>query len=433
VDPLLVEDRLVVHEALQRAASADSQVRYLCVESVQGDIVADTFPGGYPAALSRLWKENRSQVVRFRTNDEPLLDIPETILDGALGILHVGMSRAQAVKAADSRMLMIGGAFAAALGIIFIGAHIVAARVSEPLRHLEAEVSRFPHERMSRNGPHVSGTREVESLGKGFADMVSRFQSLERERTLAQQRMIHAERLAALGELAAGLAHEIHNPLDGMQECLRYLEADPNRGDRVAKYFPMLREGLQRIASVMRQMLTFARSGQVTSIEECSASDIVDSLALMLRGRLGAERVRLTWRKPGPCRCLCNRQALSQALLNLVLNAAEATNGSASPEIMIEAKCDSRCVYLAVEDSGPGVPEGTRDRIFEPFFTTKPVGRGTGLGLSISRQLIRAVGGELELLQERSHLGGARFVIRVPRVRSQECGDEEAQGEDSDS
>ncbi len=73
-------------------------------------------------------------------------------------------------------------------------------------------------------------------------------------------------------------------------------------------------------------------------------------------------------------------------------------------------------VYLYVEDSGPGIPDELRERIFDAFFTSKPMGRGTGLGLSVSRQLIRAVGGELELVQERSDLGGAKFLIRLPKI-----------------
>ncbi len=122
------------------------------------------------------------------------------------------------------------------------------------------------------------------------------------------------------------------------------------------------------------------------------------------------------WQSTGGGICLCNRNGLSQAVLNLVLNAAEAAEGGPDPEVAIEATCDSQWVYLSVEDSGPGVPDEVRDRIFEPFFTTKPVGKGTGLGLSVSRQLIRAAGGEVELAPGLSRLGGARFVIRMPRA-----------------
>ena len=436
VEPMLLEDQLGVHSALHKAGSADDKVRYLCVESVEGDIVAHTFEagsaaagesasgGGYPVALVALWRDRPESMVRFRTKDELLMDVSAPIMEGQLGTLHVGMSRAGAAEATARVLRLIGTAFVGAVVIILIGSRLVAARVSRPLRQLEDEVSRLPHEGLATPVPHVSGTREVASLAVGFAGMAARLDALEKERAVTQERMVHAERLAALGELAAGLAHEINNPLDGMQECVRYLGENPTERERIAKYLPMLREGLGRIADVMQHMLTFARLGQEISLEACPTADIVDSLALMLKGRLDAQKIRLTWRPPGGCVCYCNRHGLLQAMLNLVLNAADAAKGSPAPEVLIDAKCDDRWAYLAVEDSGPGVPDELRERIFEAFFTTRSPGEGTGLGLSISRQLVRAVGGELELSPRASRLGGARFVIRVPLARRAECATE---------
>lgn len=413
-DNLLVDDRLAMHDALDKAALADSEIRYLCVTDPQGEIVAHTFDGGYPHALTEIWRKGPAQLTRFRTRHAPLMNIPVPIMTGLLGTVHVGMSRAGAMQSARRMMAPMWVALAGALCFVLVGARVVAANVSRPLRRLDAEVQRYPQSALLPDGPTISGTKEVRSLAAGFADMAKRLESLERERETTRQRMQHAEQLAALGELAAGLAHEIHNPLDGMLECVRYMEADPAKGDRAAKYLPMVSEGLERIVEVMKQMLALARSGHDTAVEVCSAAEISDSLNVMLEGHLEARKVKLTWRKNSPGVCLCNRNGLSQAVLNLVLNAAEASEGHDDPEIVIDVHNDSRWVYLAVSDCGPGVPEDLRERIFEPFFTTKPGGRGTGLGLAISRQLIRAAGGELELMPEASGLGGACFRIRLP-------------------
>ena len=231
-----------------------------------------------------------------------------------------------------------------------------------------------------------------------------------------QEGTIHADRLAALGELAAGLAHEVNNPLDGMQECVRYLEADPNKSERMRKYLPMLRDGLGRIASVMQQMLIFARSSHDLPDEPLATRAIVEEMMLMVEAELQTRQIRLSFEKPGGCACLCNRYGLSQALLNLTLNAADAVRGQEDPRVLVTADCDSDWVYLTVEDSGPGVADAIREQIFDPFFTTKPVTQGTGLGLAISRQLIRAMGGELELATGRASLGGACFRIQLPRA-----------------
>ena len=421
VEPLLLEDRLALYYALREAASVDGEVSYLCIEDARGKVVAHTFVGGFPSALADIWGRNRGEVARFRTKDNPLMDIPVPIVSGQLGTLHIGMLRTQAVE--DTRRLVppMGIALVGALAVVLVGAHIIAARVSRPLRRLEAMVSRFPQQSTTTDDARISGTREVESLAGGFADMAERLDALEHERLLTQARMIHAERLAALGELAAGLVHEVRNPLDGMLECVRYMEAEPVKGKRAGKYLPMLQDGLQRISNVMQHMLTFARSGHETSIEACPTVDMVDSLAMMTKGHFENHKVKLTIRKSGSCVCLCNRHTLSQAVLNVVLNATEAAEESSNPEVLIQAKCDTTWVYLIIGDSGRGVPEKLRDRIFDPFVTSKPLGRGTGLGLSISRQLVRAVGGEVELSDEPSELGGSCFVIRLPRAPSQEC------------
>jgi signal transduction histidine kinase len=435
VDPLLVGDRLRSHDMLEEAALADEDILYICVENARGEVVAHTFHDGYPSSLPALWAERRGEVLRFRTSEGPLVDVSVPILEGQLGTLHVGLSRSSAVQAVRRLMWPMGISLAAGLLVILIGAQFVAAKVSQPLRRLEAEVLCLPAGSPGPpDVPTFRGTREVESLRGGFAEMAGRLRSLERERESAQKHMVRAERMAALGELAAGLAHEVRNPLDGMLECVRSMEAarlsspksDPKNGARVARYLPMLRDGLQRIASVMQQVLVFTRSGHEASVKVCSAAEIVDSVVLMLQGKLVSRGVRLTTHGSGPCECVCNPQGLSQALLNLVLNAVEAVNGHDKPHVLVDVKSDERWARLTVEDTGPGVPDDLRERVFEPFFTTKPIGEGTGLGLSISRELMRAVGGELVLSRQPSPLGGARFDIRVPAAPEPESRNEHA-------
>lgn len=429
VEPMLVDDRPSLHAVLRKAASADVQARYACVESPDGDIVAHTFDGGHPRGLRELWQRNPAQVVRFRTDSESLLDIPLPILAGQLGTLHMGISRSEAIRAADKMMWLMGIALAGVLSVVLAGARVVASKVSRPLRELEAKVSLFPQEAVGEEGLRIAGTQEVEGLARGFEDMVRRMEALERDRVATQERMVHAERLAALGEMAAGLAHEVHNPLDGMLECLVYLQADPGKSERAAKYYPMLQDGLERVARAMREMLTFARSGQRIRLQTCRVPDMLEALELLVEAQLKGRRVRWNWHSAGSCACLCDRQALVQAGLNLVLNAAEAAEGGTDPAVQIEATCDSKWAYISVGDSGPGVPDELRERVFEPFFTTKPPGKGTGLGLSVSRELIRAAGGELALSPEPSSLGGARFVIRLAKVMLTEHEGERSSGE----
>ena len=417
VQPMLAGDHQAVREALKRAA-ADPEVRYLCVEDKPGNVAAHTFRGGVPTELVRAWASAGDGELRFRTGKEPMLDVSTPLLPGRLGTLHVGVSCLRARQAANRLLWVMGAGLVVALAVVWGGARVVASRVSKPLRQLEMAASLFPHQTLGGADlePPAPGTREVESLARGFRHMVRRLRALERDRAATQERMIHAERLTVLGELSAGLAHEIHNPLDGMLECLRYLETDPDMGERAAKYYPLLRDGLQRITRVMRQMLLFARSGEKVSPTPCEVGGMLADLELLVRTQTKGRRVRLDWRTGGDGACLCDRHALAQAGLNLILNAVEVAESSDDPRVRIRTASDGQWVFIFVEDSGPGVPKELRERIFEAFFTTKPVGKGTGLGLAVSRQLIRAGGGELDLAPGPSDLGGAKFVIRLPKI-----------------
>ena len=418
VEPILMDDNLAVHEILHRAANSDNAMRYFFVEPADGRNPEEHSPDfAFTPDLLKLWKENRNRVIRFRASQGPILDVSAPILDGELGFLHVGLSRLSVIQTVQHLQWILGLELAVAVLVVLAGAKIMSAQVSRPLRRLEAMVSSYPQHPLGNQDLKLSKLPELNSLGKGFQNMVQRLEALQSEQVEIQTALIRAERLATVGELSAGLAHEICNPLDGMQECLRYLEADPDKSPRAAKYYPMFREGLQRIGSVMGGMLTFARSGQKVTPKPYPVSEMFHGLKLLLLAGDNSRTVRFYWQCEGQCLCLCEPQGLSQASLNLILNAKEAAIQNPQPQVRIRAECDSQWVCLSVEDSGPGIPEELRERIFDAFFTTKQVGKGTGLGLSVSRQLIRAVGGELELLQERSTLGGAKFLIRLPKVQ----------------
>ena len=171
VNPMLLNGNLAMYSMLHKSASVDEEVRYLCIENASGEVVAHTFARGYPAALAKLWQERRGQVIPFRTKDGRLMDIPVPIMAGRLGTLHVGMSRRQATAAARRTAWVLGFGLAGALAAVLLGARLVAARVSLPLRRLEAEVSRFPKRAVDEEGLGASGTREVASLANRGIDL----------------------------------------------------------------------------------------------------------------------------------------------------------------------------------------------------------------------------------------------------------------------
>lgn len=421
VNPLLVHDRLALHDRLLKAVESEAEARYMVIADPEGRPVAHTFPRGCPAGLRDIWEQANRGEARFRSSEGPMVDVAVPILDGRLGTVHVGMSRRAAVQTTRRTLAVMSATLALALASLLVGSRFIASKVCRPLHRLEAEVSLLPERSEGFRAQEIGGTREVRSLAEKFSSMLHRQRALEREREQTTERIAHTERLAALGTMAAGLAHEINNPLDGMLECVRFLNVDPHRSERWNKFSPMIEEGLTRISRVMSGMLTFARTGREIRLAPHAMGDLLNSALVLVEPKLQQMNVKLAWKKPGGCVCLCDRDAASQAILNIVLNAAEAAaDNDSGAAVRLEAFCGPEDVYLMIEDSGPGVPQHLKESIFDPFVTTKPRDRGTGLGLAVSRQLIRAVGGDIILCEERSELGGAKFAVRFRRVMGTE-------------
>jgi PAS domain S-box-containing protein len=239
----------------------------------------------------------------------------------------------------------------------------------------------------------------------------------EREVEEMRAKVVAAERLASIGTLAAGVAHEVSSPLAFLLTNLAFLEEglrDLGGGD-----VPALREaladaieGARRVQQIAADVTGFSRpdDAEVAAID--LASVVAGALTLAaseLRYRARAE-VDVA-RAPSP---LGRASRLRQVLLNLIVNAAHAIPDG-DPErhvVSVTARADDGRVAIEVSDTGPGVPEELRARIFDPFFTTKPVGKGTGLGLWVCRRAVEELGGEIAVRDRPG--GGAIFRVSLP-------------------
>lgn len=231
----------------------------------------------------------------------------------------------------------------------------------------------------------------------------------------AQQRLVRSERVASVGRLAAGFAHEIGNPISalmGMQDLLLEGGLDPAEQ---RDFLQRMRRETERIHHILRDLLQFARPRPASAMPEPGdvAGAIRDTAALVAPQKDMKEiELSLELEEPLPLVIMQGEQ-LIQIVLNLVLNAADAA--SPGGHVVVRARSVGHSVELSVEDDGPGVAEEVRERLFEPFVTTKEVGKGTGLGLAVCRGLVEAVGGSIAL--DERHQPGARFVITLPSAR----------------
>jgi two-component system NtrC family sensor kinase len=229
----------------------------------------------------------------------------------------------------------------------------------------------------------------------------------------AQRELIAREKLATVGEIASGVAHEVNNPLTAIRmeaELLGRATRDPEASTAAAT---IVRE-VDRAARIVRSLLRLARRADITPVR-IQLNDLVRDVAEIRQRVLRADNIEVRTRMDQSAEAVLGLgQELQQVVINLVTNAEHAVRGR--PNAVIELTTEARgtdWVRLIVEDSGPGVPPEVRARIFDPFFTTKSPDEGSGLGLSICQRVVAEVGGKI-WLDESGTLGGARFVVELP-------------------
>jgi two-component system sensor kinase FixL len=253
----------------------------------------------------------------------------------------------------------------------------------------------------------------------GFIRDISERVAAERAAAQAQQRLTHVARLSTMGEMAAGLAHEINQPLAAIttyaQACQRLLERSeqPELTDIRESLAQISRQAL-RAGEVIRRLRAFVTNREVRK-EPIGCNRLIEDLVTLARPDLRAHDVQLNLEvEPDLPEIMADAIQLQQVLINLIRNAIDSTlqNGTERREIALRAVTAPNGVEISVHDHGAGVEPGALAKLFNPFFTTKP--QGTGLGLAISRTIVGAHGGKLTYRDEPG--GGACFYFTLPAL-----------------
>ena len=289
-------------------------------------------------------------------------------------------------------------------------------RIESAMRERLREVERARAEaasaeaRAALSGALARANAELETANRALRD--------------TQGKLVQAAKMASLGELVAGIAHEINNPLAfilahqgtvsrllaqvaprvaGDAEAARALEKATARADSMAM-------GLRRIQDLVGNLRKFSRLDEAGA-QEVDVPEAIGTILVLLTHKL-SDRIVVERDLAAPRVLRCSPALLNQVVMNVVGNAADAIEGQG--RVRVATRREGGDYVIEVSDSGPGVPEPIRARIFEPFFTTKPVGAGTGLGLSIAYAVVEAHGGSIAVDDAAWEGGGARFTIRVP-------------------
>lgn len=259
----------------------------------------------------------------------------------------------------------------------------------------------------------ATGTRleqANEALDRRGAELEVRVAERSAALRAAQARVIHQEKMAAFGLLAAGIAHEVGNPLAALSSLVQILQRrnpDPYTSEKLE----LAARQLTRIQRTIRELIDFSRPASTATGRVTLSEAAEEALGIAKYYQRTKDRVISMRIDPSLPPVLIARDLLTQVVLNLVLNAVDATGKAGSIQLHFRQSHDQ--VELTVEDDGRGIDEADHDRIFQPYFTTKP--QGTGLGLFVSRQIIEEQGGSLTFESKAGQ--GATFRIRLPAVR----------------
>ena len=234
------------------------------------------------------------------------------------------------------------------------------------------------------------------------------------DRSRLEARLIQNEKLAAVGQMASGVAHELNNPLTSIAGLAEFLLSHSGVADPEREHLKVIHQQAERAGRIVRNLLTFARPARREE-SRVDANELVSRTFMLMSHPLRMLDVEVEHRSsPDPVVVRADAHEIQQVLLNLITNAAQAVESLPSPSprrIRLTTIREAERVRILVEDSGPGVPEAHVPQLFTPFFTTKEPGRGTGLGLSISYGIVQSYEGDLRYFA--SDLGGAGFEVSL--------------------
>lgn len=349
------------------------------------------------------------------------------------GIEHVPwiVSVAIPVAVAEERTAAIWSRSLAILGLGVAGwlamALVLSRRLTASVGHLDATAKRIGAGDFSPIQHKPMASHELAALQDAFDSMLKQFndtrQKLDAQMTeerrirteleSLQGQVIRQERLAAVGQLVSGVAHEINNPLQAILGFAELLQMQSDVPESVKSDLKLIQKESARACTIIRNLALFARQ-QPGAAAPVYMKDVITAIAELRQRRLATENIGLQVEDQSTQPVLAVVTELQQVVLNFVVNAEQAILAARSlpGRIAMRAYDNDGRVVLEVEDTGPGVKPEDEAKLFQPFFTTKPVGQGTGLGLSISYGIIDSLGGQIGY--RRSAEGGSVFYFELP-------------------
>lgn len=436
IDPMLYNEIAAVNKVLLQVKTVNPDIVYLLIVSPQNTIVASTFnkkPSQSLITANTLNEDMTSNIKIIHDlsrNDTVIRDMAVPILGKRLGTLRIGFSEgvinSQLNQASRMFIFLVFGLLV--LGVV--AAFFLSYIISKPVRLMSYQVSRINLRALESRDYNINLesknlllkmknlfhlTDEIDVLANSFNEMLFRLNVayIELERT--RESMSQTEKLASVGTLAAGLAHEINNPLAGLSNCIRRISEKPDNITQNLKYVNMMSEAIDRISNVVKGLLDFSRKHEM-NLSRINIINLIESSLSLISFQLRQSNIQVIRKFESETISFTGSpNHLEQVFVNFLLNSIEAINEKKLNEsafegvITIEVRRANGMILLDFVDNGIGLSDEKIPYMFDPFFTQKKVKQGTGLGLAVSQDIIRNHHGQLI----GRNVAGGGFLISV--------------------
>jgi two-component system NtrC family sensor kinase len=347
----------------------------------------------------------------YITAYEPIVDI----FDQRVGILYVGVLEAKYVDMRRNTLLVFLLITAAGMGLAVAAGYLLGQRILKPVHRLIDVSKRVSAGDLSPEIGSISSS-EIGVLQKTFREMLSSLRERDRsQRAESELKLLQSEKQASVGRLAAGVAHEINNPLTCVLTFTHMLMRRGDINEEIREDLQTIADSTDRVRRIVKGLLDFSRQTKIEP-EPTDINELIEQTIPLVANQALVKGVIFCF-DPGkdiPLRTL-DRNQVQSVILNIILNAIDATEKGGHINIYTRLSTTpdrGKAIEVDISDTGCGIPPEHLDKLFDPFFTTKEVGKGTGLGLSVSQGIIERHGGTIRV---QSTVGeGSVFTISFP-------------------
>jgi two-component system, NtrC family, sensor kinase len=445
---ILSEDPAGLNSLINEIKAIDPTISYVFVISDVGEVLAHSFQEQVPRGLrdaNRPLPGLDFSIVSVRDqNDKSVFirDFSVPILSRSVAYVRLGILENEIIshvkETVTTLWIMVGIFFVLGLGAALFFSYTI----STPLKVLSSQSQNIDIQTIQQGLDIIKESTsslsfkirrmfnsddEIDILYENYDHMLRRLEQTHHAMNHLQQSLLQSEKMASIGTLTAGIAHEINNPLAGLRIGLNRISRHPADVEQTIKYIDLMQEALKRIELVIQDLLTFSRKSP-HEFEAADACEIIRKTVKLAQYRIRNQNIDIKMDN-----LLCPHQVfvaqnrIEQVFLNIIINSIDSIidklieKPGSKGELEIFIREDEKYSNICFCDNGKGMDELVLGKIFDPFFTTKKVGEGTGLGLSVAYQIVNDHGGEIRVESKPGE--GATFTVALPRYFSGEkCG-----------